>query len=250
MSLHYLYINGNIAHHKFQIVVGLSYPVTTEASCTTMTSSLLSHLIFVLRSEYKKKDYILLRFCVILRFSKILDSLKHVTLHDCDIEKTGIIFVHTSPQNVSYNISDSAICDVFDSSWACRFWWNSCTVPIKGITPCVVLGEIRELSQYNGNADVRLCVSCANFGSCIVTSLNKCVPFESSTVIAEIKVVLEVRRSWRISQSETFPGEGIRSVHVHEQYGLSCAEECNAVPSRLVGSCVAQLAASPCESSL
>ena len=72
-------------------------------------------------------------------------------------------------------------------------------------------------SFRNGNADVRLCVSCANFGSCIVTSLKPCVPWESSTVIAEIKVVLEVRRCWKISQSETFPGEGIRSCMYVQQ---------------------------------
>ena len=73
-------------------------------------------------------------------------------------------------------------------------------------------GTIKSIGSFrNGNADVRLCVSCANFGSFKVTSLKPCVPCESSTVIAEIKVVLEVRRCWRISQSETFPGEGIRS---------------------------------------
>ena len=47
----------------------------------------------------------------------------------------------------------------------------------------------------------------------IDTSLKPCVPFESATVtvIAKNKVVLEVPRSWRISHSETFPVEGIRS---------------------------------------
>ena len=69
-------------------------------------------------------------------------------------------------------------------------------------------------------------------------------PLETSTVIAEIKVVLEVRRSWRISQSETVPGESIRSC-------ITCTRlSCVAHSPRLVASCVVQLAASPCESSL
>ena len=57
-------------------------------------------LNFCITFSKKEEVYILLNFCVILRFSKILDSLKHVTLNDRDIEKTGIIFVHISPQNV------------------------------------------------------------------------------------------------------------------------------------------------------
>ena len=78
-------------------------------------------------------------------------------------------------------------------------------------------------------------------------------PLESTTVIAEIKVVLEVRRGWRISQSETFPGEGIRSciTYIHEQYTAELRRSFakalvwhngpkNAVPSRLVASCVTQ----------
>ena len=53
-----------------------------------------------------------------------------------------------------------------------------------------VLGSFR-----NGNADVRLCVSCANFGSWHGYELETMRPLESSTVIAEIKVVLEIQRS-------------------------------------------------------
>ena len=126
---------------------------------------------------------------------------------------------------------------------------NLCTVPTIG-------------SFRNGNADVRLCVSCANFGSWHSYELETMRPLESSTVIAEIKVVLEVRRSWRINQSETFPGEGIRScITCTRQYTAELRRSFakalvrhngpkNAVPSRLVASCVAQFAASPCESSL
>ena len=45
----------------------------------------------------------------------------------------------------------------------------------------------------------------------IVYELEPLRTLRSTTVIGKNKVVLEVRRSWRISQSETFPGEGIRS---------------------------------------
>ena len=63
----------------------------------------------------------------------------------------------------------------------------------------------------------------------IVTSLKPCVPLESTTVVAKNRVVLEARRSWRISQSETFLGECIRScitctqtIILHVRFRLSC----------------------------
>ena len=81
----------------------------------------------------------------------------------------------------------------------------------------LLLGSFR-----SGNADVRLCVSCANFGSWHTCSyeLEPLPTLRSTTVIGKNKVILEVRRSWRISQSETFPGEGIsvHVLHVHERY--------------------------------
>ena len=108
-------------------------------------------------------------------------------------------------------------------------------------------------SFRSGNADVRLYVSCANFGSwhsyeleplCILNSIHYGNRQKN-------KIVREVRRSWRISQSETFPGEGIHSfhaLHVHTQYTaelrrsfakalVSHNDPKNAIMSRLVASC-------------
>ena len=121
-----------------------------------------------------------------------------------------------------------------------------------------IIGSFR-----NGNADVRLFVSCANFAVGIVTSLKPCVPLEFTTVVAKKygRTAWKPRRSWRISHSETFLREGIRSCMTCTHYTCGFCERFakalvrhngpkNAVPSRLVASCVAQLAASPCESSL
>ena len=66
-------------------------------------------------------------------------------------------------------------------------------------------------SFRSGNANVRLCVSCANVCSWHSYELEPLRTLRSTTVIGKNKVVLEVRRSWSFSQSETFPGEGIHS---------------------------------------
>ena len=67
-------------------------------------------------------------------------------------------------------------------------------------------------SFRSGNADVRLCVSCANFGSWHSYELESLRTLRMHYGNRQkIRFVLEVRRNWRSSQSETFPGEGIRS---------------------------------------
>ena len=107
-------------------------------------------------------------------------------------------------------ISHSFTC-FFQCDFYC--WYSLCINVARSGKLWQALRSSRTIleSFCNGNAEVRFCVSCENVGSCIVTSLKLCVPFESSTVIAEIKVVLEVHAAKGLANQR--PSLTIVSIH-------------------------------------
>ena len=118
-------------------------------------------------------------------------------------------------------------------------------------------------SFRSGNADVRLCVSCANPAVRHSYEPEPLRTLRSTTVIGKNKVVLEVRRSWGLANQRPsrLARLSVHALHEHIQYTAelrgSFAKALvrrngpkNALKSRLVAFSVAQLAASPCESSL
>ena len=115
----------------------------------------------------------------------------------------------------------------------------------------VILGSFR-----SGNADVRLCVSCANFGSWHSYELETLRNLLSTTVIAKNKVVLDAAEGLA---NQKLPWRGYPFMHymytaeLRRSFAKALVRHNDpkkAVPSRLVAFCVAQLAVSPCESSL